>query len=205
MKSKFFQISASVLLATGIAGAVVNAPANAAVLCSTSNVSLGGVNSTACAGAFDGNDTGAGDPLKTKLNGGLFKDFVGTGVTWAQVAKSDEVNSLFDAAEGSTQGNWNLTKALTSKTFVVSFKASNSYSAYLFKDYDWSKGLTGIFNTIGVSVNGQGKAQALSHASLFVSDIKNAPDPQAVPEPATLLGLGLVASGMVISRRRQSR
>ncbi|WP_442947002.1 PEP-CTERM sorting domain-containing protein [Nostoc sp. UHCC 0870] len=30
-------------------------------------------------------------------------------------------------------------------------------------------------------------------------------DPQAVPEPATLLGLGLAVGGMVISRRRHSR
>ncbi|AUT00801.1 PEP-CTERM sorting domain-containing protein [Nostoc sp. CENA543] len=204
MKSKFFHISASVLLATGIAGAVTNAPANAlASSCSTSNVSLGGVNATACAGAFEGNDTGEKGTLGGKLNGGLFSDLVGPGVTWTQFGKSDEVNSSIDAAEDFTQGSWSLTKVLPSKTFVVSFKASDSYSAYLFKDYDWSQGLTGIFNTIGVSVNKKGNAQALSHASLFVSDIKT--DTKDVPEPATLLGLGLVASGMVISRRRQSR
>lgn len=202
MKNKFFHLSASVLLATGIGGAFATAPAHA-VSCSTSNISLGGIDATACAGAFSGNDTGAGNPLETLLDDGLFASSVGT-ADWTLLAKSDEPNTLFTADNGSTTGNWSLSQALSSNTFVVSLKASNSYSAYLFKDYDFSQGLTGIFNTIGVSVNNRGNAQALSHASLFVSNIISNPNPQPVPEPATLLGLGLVASGIVISRRRQS-
>ncbi|MBD2362492.1 PEP-CTERM sorting domain-containing protein [Anabaena minutissima FACHB-250] len=205
MKNKFFNLSASVLLATGIGGAFTAAPAHA-VLCSTTNISLGGVEATACDGATAGNDTGSGN-LETRLDNGLFSDLVGSGVDWTELGKSDNLSNLFiEAANGSTTGSWSLKQALSSNTFVVSLKASNSYSAYLFKDYDFSQGLTGIFNTIGVSVNGQGRAQALSHASLFVSDITfGDPDPQSVPEPATLLGLGLAASGMLISRRRQSR
>ncbi|MBE8970456.1 PEP-CTERM sorting domain-containing protein [Nostocales cyanobacterium LEGE 12452] len=204
MKSKFFHLSASVLLATGIGATFVAAPAQASV-CSTSNISLGGVNATACEGAFSGNDTGAGNPLETLLDGGLFASSVGT-ADWTLLAKSDESNSLFTAANGTNIGSWSLSQPLTSNTFVVSLKSSTKYSAYLFKDYDWSQGLTGVFNTIGVDLNGRGNAgKDLSHASLFVSNIKSNPDPQAVPEPATLLGLGLAAGGMVISRRRNSR
>ncbi|NEU78907.1 PEP-CTERM sorting domain-containing protein [Nostoc sp. UIC 10630] len=203
MKSKFLHLSASVVLATGISGAFVAAPAQA-VVCSTSNISLGGVNATACAGAFSGNDTGAGNPLETLLDGGLFASSVGN-ADWTLLAKSDQANSLFTAANGTNIGNWSLSQPLTSNTFVVSLKSSTNYSAYLFKDYDWSHGLAGVFNTIGVDLNGSGNAgKALSHASLFVSNISNNPAPQAVPEPATLLGLGLAASGMVISRRRKS-
>ncbi|HIK05254.1 MAG TPA: PEP-CTERM sorting domain-containing protein [Trichormus sp. M33_DOE_039] len=217
MKSKFFHFSASVLLATGIAGAVVNAPAQAAPkpdvagICQVSDISLGGVIATACDGATAGNDTGSGNPLETRLDNGLFSSFVGSGVNWTELGKSDNssngyIKATNDDNDADKLGDWSLLQQLSSNTFVVSLKSSTYYSAYLFQDYDWSNGLTGVFNTIGVALDGSGTAgKNLSHASLFVSDIKNTPDPQAVPEPATLFGLGLVASGMVISRRRQSR
>jgi hypothetical protein len=200
MKTKFSTFLASALLTTGVVTTLAAAPAHAAVNCSITNVSLGGVAATDCEGAFSGNDTTA---LEAKLDGGLFSDIVGAGVDWTLLGKSDEANNFLLAANGSTTGAWSLKQPLSSNTFVVSFKASTSYSAYLFKDYDFSKGLTGIFNTIGVSVNGQGKAQGLSHASLYVSNKPKTPPITYVPEPTTLVGLGLVATGMVFTRRRR--
>jgi PEP-CTERM motif len=219
MKSKFLHLSASVLLATGIAGAVVNAPAQAAQtpkpdisgICQVSDISFGGVIATACDGATAGNDTGSGNPLETRLDDGLFSNFVGSGVNWTELGKSDNssngyIKATNDDNDADKLGDWSLLQQLSSNTFVVSLKSSTYYSAYLFKDYNWSNGLTGVFNTIGVALDGSGKAgKDLSHASLFVSDIKNNPTPEPVPEPATLLGLGLTASGMVISRRRKLR
>jgi hypothetical protein len=210
MKNKFSTFLASAFLTTGVVTTLAAAPAHAApparppaqpsVNCSVTNVLLGGVAATDCEGAFSGNDTGA---LDTKLANGLFSDIVGAGVQWTLAGKSDQANNFIQAANGSTTSAWSLKQALSSNTFVVSLKASNSYSAYLFNNYDFSQGLAGIFNTIGVSVNNNGNAQGLSHASLYVSNKpKNTPRVR-VPEPTALVGLGLVASGMVFTRRRR--
>jgi hypothetical protein len=175
-------------LAPIAACAVFAAPAQAQATCSVSNVLFQNKQATACAGSFSGNDTGSGNPLLTKLNGGLFN--VGSNVTWSQAGKSDDGgNSLgFTAANGTNKGSWGLTSAFSSglssglSTFVISLKSSTSYSTYLFKDFDLSKGLTGVFDTIGVSLAGNGKqGRALSHASLFIANY--APTPTPVPAP----------------------
>ncbi|MBE9145521.1 PEP-CTERM sorting domain-containing protein [Planktothrix mougeotii] len=214
MKTTLSKIIGSTILATGVAVSLVGAPAQAATLgkdvCSTTNISLGGVNSTACKGSFTGNDTGAGNPLLTELNGGLFTTEFKSNqtVSWSDGGKSEEGQTGlfgFNADYGLAKGDWGFTKTPTFNTFVVSLKSSTTYSAYLFKDYDWSKGLDGVFSTIGVSTNKQGKAQALSHASLFVANVTTVtPPPAEVPEPTTLVGLGLAFGGMLASRRRQS-
>jgi len=179
--------------------------------CSTSDISLGGilgdlVDATACKGAFEGNDTGAQGTLLGKLDAGLFaSEFTkNEQVSWSLLAKSDETNNVFNAKNDFNTGDWSFKKPLSTDTFVLSLKSSTAYSAYLFKDYDWTKGLTGIFNTIGVSTN-KGKGQALSHASLFAANVTTVNSPSVeVPEPATLVGLGLAFGGMLASRRRQS-
>ncbi|MBG1244682.1 PEP-CTERM sorting domain-containing protein [Nostoc sp. NZL] len=214
MKKNFSFISASVLLVSGITCASIAAPVYAAprggqtssAICSLADISLGGVSATACDGPNAGNDTGAQGTLLPELNNGLFSSFVGTGVQWTLAGKSDEPNPFaITAANDFNSGTWGLGTALSSNTFVVSLKTSTAYTAYLFKDYDFSQGLTGVFNTIGVALDGSGKAgKDLSHASLFVSNIGKNPPPTSVPEPASLLGLGLVASGMVMVRRRRA-
>ncbi|MBD2251328.1 PEP-CTERM sorting domain-containing protein [Nostoc parmelioides FACHB-3921] len=179
-------------------------------MCKITDISLGGVSATACDGPNAGNDTGNAGTLLSKLNDDdLFSSFVGTGVQWTLAGKSDDTNPFAittDDGEIST-GAWGLGSTLSSNTFVVSLKAGNGYSAYLFKDYDFTQGLTGILNTIGVALDGSGNAgKALSHASLFVSNIKRntPPPPTPLPEPASLLGLGLLATGMIKIRRRRS-
>ncbi|HLP90617.1 MAG TPA: PEP-CTERM sorting domain-containing protein [Nostocaceae cyanobacterium] len=203
MKNKLAQLLGSTFLATGIASAVMTAPVNAATLgvCSTTDVSLGGVNAVDCFGA-SGNDTGADDPLETWLDGGLFSEYVGTGADWSLLGKSDSNSDIIQAPDETSIGNWTLGQPLPSSTFVISLKASDFYSAYLFQNVDFAQtGLTGLFNTIGVAVNKNGKAMDLSHASVFVMDKPGSTNPTPVPEPTTLIGLGLVASGILVSRR----
>ncbi|WP_026733485.1 PEP-CTERM sorting domain-containing protein [Fischerella sp. PCC 9605] len=183
--------------------------------CNLTDVLIGNTTATACKGPFDGNDTGAGNPLLTELNKGLFD--IGSNVTWSLAGKSDsDENNIFgfEAQNGLSTGTWSLDKALSSNTsnglstFVVSLKTSTKYSAYLFKDIDFSQtSLQGIFNTIGVALNGSStQGKALSHASLFVATYAKPSTIQKakVPEPSASIGLGLVVGGMVIARRRKS-
>ncbi|MBW4608524.1 MAG: PEP-CTERM sorting domain-containing protein [Hassallia sp. WJT32-NPBG1] len=176
------------------------------VMCNVSNISLGGTAATDCQGPFEDNDTGNKSTLLDDLNNGLFANSVGSNVKWTLYGKSDESNDFIQADNGSNDGKWSLKQALISGTFVISLKASNAYSAYLFKDIDFSKpgGLEGIFNTTGVALNNTGNAYAaLSHASLFVPKVPSGPSTK-VPEPSALMGLGLVLGGMVVARRRKS-
>jgi hypothetical protein len=169
--------------------------------CNLTDVSIGGINATDCQGPLSGNDTGAGNPLLTALNQGLFD--VGSNVTWDLVGKSDSNqnnNFGFQAQNGSNIGSWSLGEELGSglNTFVISLKSSTSYSAYLFQDIDFSQtGLEGIFNTIGVSLAGNGKqGKDLSHASIFKATYVTIPEtPKRVPEPATVIALGFCAMG----------
>lgn len=181
------------------------------VACNVSDVKIGSTSATACKGPFSGNDTGAGNPLLTQLQNGLFD--LGSDVTWELAGKSDsnEKNLFgFEAQNDSNIGSWSLDKALGSgpSTFVISLKSSTYYSAYLFKDIDFSKtGLEGIFNTIGVALSGNGsQGKDLSHASIFKATYAKLPEPPKakVPEPSTSIGLGLVMGGMFIARRRKS-
>jgi hypothetical protein len=190
MKMRLFGAS---LLAVGALSLSAASASAASISCSSGSVTADGFGSaTACAGSFSGNDTGAGNPMLTSLNGGLFSDIVGN-LSWSLLGKSDDGNASFTASNDQTSGTWSVLSAITGP-FVISFKAGNSYSAYLF---DSNTAITsGTFNTLGVSVNGRGNAQDLSHASIFVADrmVEETPS-QDVPEPGMLAALGMVAIG----------
>jgi PEP-CTERM motif len=85
--------------------------------------------------------------------------------------------------------------------FAITLKASNQFSMYLFDG-----GVAGIssidYSTLGTAVNNQGKAQNLSHASLWGGSAVAAP----VPEPGTyaLFFAGLAVVGWM-SRRHAPR
>ena len=141
----------------------------------------------ACSGAFEGNDT----PQTADILGEL-ANLSGTD-GWFAVGKSDAANSgPFVSNPGTNSGTLTFDTPITGQ-FALSLKAANAFSLFY---YNTNVPVTDIaFDTLGVSVNQNGIAQDLSHATLY-----------AVPEADTyalmLAGLGLLGLG-VAARRRQ--
>lgn len=176
-----------------------SATAGVAVSASTSDVTAApsGKNATAAYGHVDGND-------KTAIVLGLLNDadVFGSEYTWSDAGKSDGGgNGPFTSNPQSTTGKLTFDNP-TSGPFVISLKAANYFSLYYF-DASFVDATSVMFNTIGTSQNKQGKAQDLSHASLFVAKAGDTPPPPTgVPSPtAALAGLGLL--GMLAARRRR--
>lgn len=159
--------------------------------CSAGTVTAFGLGTaSSCIGSFDGNDAqgdGSG-ALFGKLSTGVF----GGLTDWDFVGKSDEGD--FAVTSGNS-GTWSVDTALTGP-FVLSLKASNSWSAYFFDaSSDPFSVLGGTWSTAGVSLNGKDKAQDLSHATIYRAVVKTPEDPTSVPEPSATAALGLVAFG----------
>jgi hypothetical protein len=145
--------------------------------------------SIGCAGSFVGNINGSTSET-TFLN----TEFGGS---FTYVGKSDDAgNGPFTSnPQVSTAGTLTFDSPLTG-TFVIGLKAANNFSYYLFNALLPVSSLT-FDSTAGVALNGQGIAQNLSHAALYVT--------AAVPEPETyaLMVAGLAAMGFM-ARRRQA-
>lgn len=138
-----------------------------------------------CVGSIPGNDVGDKGTLLTALNDdGIFDVEVSEVGNW----------ELFDSgnviADKSKSGNWSV-EGLTTETFVVSIKAGNNYSAYLFDDIGFTA-TGGTFNVNGIHPNGGGKFAALSHMSIF----NFSPEISAVPIPGAALLFGSALLGM---------
>jgi hypothetical protein len=202
MKLRWMPTVAATMLCAALA------PAHAQLVstglsCDAGNVMVTGFDpdALACSGAWQGNISPQLADVEAQLATD-FASFVGAGADFTLVGKSDDANSgpFVANAENATTGTLTFDTPITGM-FVIGLKASDSFSFYLFDG--GMSGLTSIdFSTAGVSLNGQGMAQGLSHAALFV--LENGPVP-GIPEPQTyalLLG-GLAAMAMVARRRRQ--
>ncbi|MEO0487962.1 MAG: PEP-CTERM sorting domain-containing protein [Cyanobacteria bacterium J06659_2] len=154
---------------------------------------LGLGSSSSCIGAFSGNDTGSGNALLNELETGVFD-----GITeWEILDKSDSGSNQTTADNGSTSGNWNFNDSIEGP-FVVSLKASNSWSAYYFDTYESYTSLSGTFETVGVSTNGRGNPRALSHLTFARAVVTPTPPDDnsvATPEPMSTAAFGLFAVG----------
>ncbi len=225
MKTKLSSVITSALLATTVIGfSAVDAQAKP-TSCTASTVALKGISYTNCEGQFSGNDTGSGSLINDLNDGKIFSKenlFDVNEDLWSLAGKSDGESGMFNfkADNNFTSGNWSLNGNLDklfgadlTATFAVSFKAATNYSVYLFKDFqitaaDLAAGkVVGNFTTNGVSLNGGGKAQALSHASLWVYNGKEETyqPPNEVPEPSAVAALGLLATGMLGMRKKAGK
>jgi hypothetical protein len=186
---------------------------SSAAFCTPEDVAWNGNSADACAGPFNGNDTGG--------NQNTFGTNLPTKGPWAGedftlLTKSDSnpqktensiggVDFLISTSSG-TSGVWTL--SWTEKVagslpitldLIASVKGSSAYTLFLFKDLTFKTvplSGTGTFSTISLQTNGD-QTPNLSHMSIFGRIAIT----EEVPEPATvaLLGLGLIGIGF---RRR---
>ncbi|MEQ9235061.1 PEP-CTERM sorting domain-containing protein [Coleofasciculus sp. E2-BRE-01] len=190
---KFSSLVPSVLAAAGIAVASsAFSPAQAALTSLTNSCSTSDLNgSVACEGTFAGND--ANQDL-----GGLF------GVdAWSQLFKVDDdsgTNGGLNVTGGGTSGGWSLTGIdFNTSNIMVVLKGGNSFSSYLLDG-----ATSGSWNTNGV-VKGNGQpGPGLSHFTVYEAP-KPVTDPEAVPEPLTILGSATALGIGGLLKRQQSK
>ncbi len=165
--------------------------------CSISDLS----GSTACEGAYDGNDS------NQSLNGIFGLD------NWSEIAKVDASSGTSGvltttAASGAETGTWTVSAGGYSAfgTIMAVLKGSDSFSAYLLGASD-TAATSGTWSTASL-INGQVKpgkptkfGPGLSHFTLYGT---GTPPTTVVPLPAggVLLLTGLVGFG--IARRRKA-
>ena len=156
----------------------------------------------AAAGAFVGNDTGNSANVQDTLDtiSANFGSYVPGGTAaWVLWDKTDDSTTgsrphTFTSSPGTPTGTLRFDDPVTG-WFAITLKANNRFSMYLFDG-----GVAGIstidYSTIGTSVNGQGKPQELSHASLWGGTVATS---APVPEPGTyaLFFAGLAVVGFM--------
>lgn len=170
-------------------------PAYTLGTCSIADVAAGGVNAFSCQN-FAGNDSNSQD-FKTYLDSVLGSwSLLGKTDEPGTFAKPDYVQDINTKSNDDIQsGSWQLTKSINSP-FVVTVKASDFFSAYLFKGLPSSIN-SGTFKVSGVTTDSgkPDKHAGLSHLSVYSSNT------QAVPTPALLPGL--IGMGVAALRKRK--
>jgi hypothetical protein len=183
--------------------------------CNTTDVHAGSFSAITC-GNFEGNDSQVG--FLDALNEGSFESLEGyksfspdfesaisaLDGTWSLFGKSDEGgDKVNDLGEELLSGGWSFSEALTDP-FVVVLKASDYYSAYLFKDFDEAIE-SGEFNVQGVTSHKKKEHNfaALSHMSVYsFAPRVQKPEPVDIPEPTALAGLLAIAGFGAYGRKR---
>jgi len=178
----------------GLAGAAF-APTASAVEMTCGQFTLG--DATQCAGPFAGNDPYPGSvDLFGTIWSAIDKDDAADVTVGTDVDTGNPESWFFwSAAAGQSPsdaraGTWTLDPAIWTlfDQLAIALKAGNEFSVFVLEAGD----ISGIWST---TQNG------LSHASLYgFSD-----DGQQVPEPATLLLLGLGVLAIGIATRRKAR
>ncbi|MGA9378267.1 MAG: PEP-CTERM sorting domain-containing protein [Phormidium sp.] len=195
MKNTISTLLGSALLATGIASALVTAPANAFTLgsCSTSNVS----GSVSCGvGEANQDSVNPKDPLTVNEEA-----FFGLS-DWTFDGKIGTAGYTGTGDGSGKSGSWDISSVFqdTWNDVMLVFKSGNgtTLTGFLLEKGQTAGSWSSPFLQPGKD------PKDVSHISVYYTSGGEQPPVSSVPEPATLMGLGLVASGMVMARRRKS-
>ena len=153
-------------------------------VCSVTNVA----GSTACAGAFDGNNTNkALRPLVldelADLSGLNGWKLVAT--LWTERAPTGTLNLL----------------APIDGAFAIALKAGSNFSLYYFNGVGAAVS-SFSYSTAGTGVNSHGLAQNLSHATLYTTTALPVVTPVPEAASAALMLAGLAGLGFAVRRRK---
>jgi hypothetical protein len=181
-----------------------NGGGSSSVLCNAGGVTAGATGFFSCAGPIAGNNRGpANSNLLNTLNNGtlsaLGTQYFGTGSQAFDFTQYDWFDStvslgLDPSGSAGTSGNWSINQAINGP-FAIAVKGGPDYSVYFFDSISQITG--GGWDTLGIT-KGNGEAgPGLSHLDIYTTS------QVSVPEPATIIGLGVVAAGMAAARRRR--
>ncbi len=204
MVNKFSALLASAAIATGTVATLAAAPAHAIVSnMSTSDAAITNLvsNTSDCERSIKNQDfVGNNNPLT--VNEERFFGFN----NWAFGGKIG-VDAGYTGSGSGNDGSWDISSVVnnTWDNIMLVFKGGNNNLL----GYKVSPGATsgtwdtpfiaGVFNLPGNS-----QSQGVSHISVYYTVGDDRPPLKTVPEPASLIALGLVAGGMVVSRRRRT-
>lgn len=187
----------------GADGTYTDTATNPDSVLTVDEVKLNGINSDDCYGVVLSNQVDV-----SALWGGLIDP-------WTGEAKSDE-GDTFDlggvtfavTAEQLTEGDWSLLltgpDGQITVDLIVVLKSADRYAAYFFDDWTFTVP-TDEDGTYHISfVNNGGQTPVLSHLSLFarIAEEPGTP-PTQIPEPGSLVLLGLGFAGLALVRRRR--
>jgi hypothetical protein len=154
-----------------------------------------------CAGSFSGNNLGANSDLPSNLFG---VSTWGDDITVNNGGTTSLNTVSLTITSGGSTGTWSATGLGNWKNAMLVLKAGNAFSAYHIDLNQFTDNIAYAWNTLGTNRNSQGKAQDLSHASLYVADARESgPSPIPLPAAAWLLLSGIGGLGAMGWRKRR--
>ncbi|NET01860.1 MAG: PEP-CTERM sorting domain-containing protein [Sphaerospermopsis sp. SIO1G2] len=198
MKTQISALLTSAAVMTGATITLASAPTHAATIACSTDISGLVTGTSAC----EVSDSANQDFLNRNPMTVNAEEFFGNN-DWVFGGKIGE-NAGFNGQGSGQSGNWDISSVVQStwNDVMLVFKSGNGT---FLTGYEVTDGVTsGTWSSPFPQFKNNGDPKApknVSHISVYHRVYGETP--RRVPEPASLIGLGIVASGMVMARRRQ--